>query len=220
MRMYLLPKRNNFSGGKMNNPDISNGPVFDSGYRPYFYQSGKFLSYNIPHTGSESSYFPRTSGYDFTSDIVHKNDWPKLKTVEDIISSGYFPIPKSEPETAIITDKKHTSKLGLDDMISQIRGRYEIYENNIYQIELGKCYAMNSIFAIEADRGGVSMNSREAYSLSKSLRELYEQQRDERKSLWSDVSKLKLLLPEQSQSYLSSYRKVSILEDDSTGDGL
>jgi len=220
MRMYLLPKRNNFSGGKMNNPDISNGPVFDSGYRPYFYQSGKFLSYNIPHTGSESSYFPRTSGYDFTSDIVHKNDWPKLKTVEDIISSGYFPIPKSEPETAIITDKKHTSKLGLDDMISQIRGRYEIYENNIYQIELGKCYAMNSIFAIEADRGGVSMNSREAYSLSKSLRELYEQQRDERKSLWSDVSKLKLLLPEQSQSYLSSHRKVSILEDDSIGDRL
>ena len=220
MRMYLLPKRNNFSGSKMNNPDISKGPVFDSGYRPYFYQSGKFLSYDLPHTGSESSYFPRTSGYDFTSDIVHKNDWPKTQTVEDIISSGYFPIPKSEPETAIITDKKHTSKLGLDDMISQIRGRYEIYENNIYQIELGKCYAMNSIFAIEADRGGVSMNSREAYSLSKSLRELYEQQRDERKSLWSDVSKLKLLLPEQSQSYLSSHRKVSILEDDSIGDRL
>jgi len=218
--MYLLPKRNNFSGGKMNNPDISKGPVFDSGYRPYFYQSGKFLLYDIPHTSSESSYFPRTSGYDFTSDIVHKNDWPKLKTVEDIISSGYFPIPKSEPETAIITDKKHTSKLGLDDMISQIRGRYEIYENNIYQIELGKCYAMNSIFAVEADRGGVSMNSREAYSLSKSLREFYEQQRDERKSLWSDVSKLKLLLPEQSQSYLSSHRKVSILEDDSIGDRL
>jgi len=218
--MYLLPKRNNFSGGKMNNPDISNGPVFDSGYRPYFYQSGKFLSYEIPHTSSESSYFPRTSGYDFTSDIVHKNNWPKTQTVEDIISSGYFPIPKSEPETAIITDKKHTSKLGLDDVISQIRGRYEIYENNIYQIELGKCYAMNSIFAVEADRGGVSMNSREAYSLSKSLREFYEQQRDERSRLWSDVSKLKLLLPEQSQSYLSSYRKVSILEDDSTGDGL
>jgi len=201
-------------------PDISNGPVFDAGYMPYFYQSGKFLSYEIPHTGSESSYFSRTSGYDFTSDIVSKNDWPKTQTVEDIISSGYFPIPKSEPETAIITDKKHTSKLGLDDVISQIRGRYEIYENNIYQIELGKCYAMNSIFAVEADRGGVSMNSREAYSLSKSLRELYEQQRDERKSLWSDVSKLKLLLPEQSQSYLSSYRKVSILEDDSIGDGL
>jgi hypothetical protein len=115
-------------------------------------------------------------------------------------------------ETAIITDKKHTSKLGLDDVISQVRDRYQIYERNIYQIELGKCYAMNSIFSVEADRGGVSMSSREAYSLSKSLREFYEQQRDERRSLWADVSKLKLLLPEQAQSYLASYRKVSILD--------
>lgn len=201
-------------------PDISNGPVFDAGYMPYFYQSGKFLAYDIPHRGSESSHFPRTNSYNLTSDIVPKDAWPKAPTVEDIIQKGYFAIPKSEPETAIITDKKHTSKLGLDDVISQIRGRYEIYEKNMYQIELGKCYAMNSIFAVEAERGGVRQSSREAYSLSKSLREFYEQQRDERRSLWADVSKLKLLLPEQSQSYLSSYRKISILEDDSTGDGL
>ena len=200
---------------------VSKGPVFEGQYVPYFYQSGKFLAYDIPHKSLKSSYFSRTSGYDFTSDIVPKKQtWPRQTTVEDIISNGYFPIPKSEPETAIITDKKHTSKLGLDDVISQIRGRYEIYEKNMYQIELGKCYAMNSIFAVEADRGGVSMNSREAYSLSKSLREFYEQQRDERRGLWSDVSKLKLLLPEQSQSYLSSHRKVSILEDDSIGDRL
>ena len=76
------------------------------------------------------------------------------------------------------------------------------------------------MFSVEAERGGVRQDSREAYSLSKSLREFYEQQRDERSRLWSDVSKLKLLLPEQSQSYLSSYRKVSILEDDSKGDAL
>jgi len=203
----------------MNNPDISNGPVFDSGYKPYFYQSGKFLAYDIPGRGPKSTYFGTSASYDFTSDIVPKTHWPRQPTVEDIIQNGYFAIPIAEPETAILTDKKHTSKLGLDDVISQIRSRYEIYEKNIYQIELGKCYALSSIFAVEADRGGVSMNSREAYSLSKSLREFYEQQQDERCRLWSDVSKLKLLLPEQSQSYLSSYRKVSILEDDSTGDG-
>ncbi len=202
------------------NFSISQGPAFDSGYKPYFYQSGKFLSYDLPHTGSKSQDFSGTSSYDFTSDIVSKTHWPRQPTVEDIIQNGYFAIPVAEPETAIITDKKHTSKLGLDDVISQIRSRYEIYEKNIYQIELGKCYAMSSIFTVEAERGGVRQDSREAYSLSKSLREFYEQQRDERTNLWSDVSKLKLLLPEQSQSYLSSYRKVSILEDDSTGDRL
>lgn len=192
---------------------VSKGPVFEGQYVPYFYQSGKFLIYDMPYKRSVSGYFGSSTGFDFTSDIVHKNNWPRSPTVEDIISRGYFAVPKSESEMAMISDKKHTYKLGLDDVISQIRDRYHIYEQNIYQIELGKCYALNSIFSIEADRGGVSMSSREAYSLSKSLREFYEQQRDERKSLWADISKLKLLLPEQAQSYLSSYRKLSILED-------
>ena len=192
---------------------VSKGPVFEGRYVPYFYQSGKFLTYDIPNRSSKSAYFGESAGYDFTSDIIGpKRTWPRQPTVEDIISRGYFAAPKSDMETAIITDKKHTSKLGLDDVISQVRDRYQIYERNIYQIELGKCYAMNSIFSVEADRGGVSMSSREAYSLSKSLREFYEQQRDERKSLWADVSKLKLLLPEQAQSYLSSYRKLAILD--------
>jgi len=192
---------------------VSKGPVFEGRYVPYFYQSGKFLTYDIPHRGSKSAYFGESAGYDFTSDIIGpKRTWPRQPTVEDIISRGYFAAPKSDMETAIITDKKHTSKLGLDDVISQVRDRYQIYEKNMYQIELGKCYAMNSIFSVEADRGGVSMSSREAYSLSKSLREFYESQRDERKSLWADVSKLKLLLPEQAQSYLSSYRKLAILD--------
>ena len=192
---------------------VSKGPVFKGRHVPYFYQSGKFLTYDMPYRGSKSTYFGESAGYDFTSDITGpKRTWPKGPTVEDIINRGYFAVPKSEPEMAIISDKKHTSWLGLDDVISQVRNRYLIYEQNIYQIELGKCYALNSIFSVEADRGGVSISSREAYSLSKSLREFYEQQRDERKSLWADVSKLKLLLPEQAQSYLSSYRKLAILD--------
>ena len=204
----------------MNNPNISNGPVFDSGYKPYFYQSGKFLAYDLPGREPKSTYFGTSTGYDFTSDIVPKSTWPMQTTVEDIINSGYFPVQKSEPETAIISDKKQTSGLGLSDIISQVRKRYEIYESNIYQIELGKCYALNSIFYIVATRGDLPQNSREAYSISKSLRELYEQQRDERVKLWQDVSKLKQALPEQAQQYLTAYRKVSILEDDSIGDPL
>lgn len=202
----------------MNTQDISSGPVFDSGYMPYFYQSGKFLLYDIPHRGPKSAYFSTSTGYDFTSDIVSKKSRSRGQNVEDIVRNGYFAIPKSEPETAIISDKKQTSALGLDDIIGQVRQRYEIYEKNIYQIELGKCYALNSMFAIEAKRGGVRLNSREAYSLNKSLREFYEQQRDERVRLWQDVSRLKLALPEQAQQYLSAYRKVSILEG-AKGDG-
>jgi len=202
----------------MNTSDISNGPLFDSGYIPYFYQSGKFLSYDIPHRASKSAYFGTSTGYDFTSDIVPKNSRSRGPTVEDIINNGYFPIPKAEPETAIISDKKQTSGLGLGDIISQVRQRYEIYERNVYQIELGKCYTISSQLAIESSRGGVCMNSKEAYSLNKNLQELYEQQRNERTKLWQDISRLKQNLPEQAQQYLAAYRKVSILEDDK-GDG-
>jgi len=199
---------------------MAKSPVFNAGYVPYFYQSGKFMAYGLLHRGPKSAYSSTSTGYDFTSDIVPKSTWPMQTTVEDIINSGYFPISKSEPETAIISDKKQTSGLGLSDIISQVRQRYQIYERNNYQIEMGKCYALNSTFYIEAMRGGLPQNSREAYSLTKSLRELYEQQRDERVALWQDVSKLKQTLPEQAQQYLTAYRKVSILEDDSIGDGL
>ena len=197
----------------MYNIALTKGPVFDGAYVPYFYQSGRFLSYDIPHRAARPSYFGTSTGYDFTSDIVPNSRWPRSPTVEDIINNGYFPIPKAEPETAMISDKKHTSSLGLGGIISQVRQRYEIYDRNIYQIELGKCYTISSQLAVESSRGGVYMSSREAYSLNKSLRELYEQQRDERVRLWQDISRLKQSLPEQVQQYLAAYRKVSILED-------
>ena len=197
---------------------IAKGPVFDGQYVPYFYQSGKFLAYGISGKSDlKGSLDQGYSKYDFTSDLFGKRSFPAVQTVEDIIRSGYFAIPKSEPEMAIISDKKQTSGLGLGDIISQVRQRYEIYERNNCQIELGKCYAISSMLYVEAMRGGVPQNSREAYSISKSLREFYEQQRDERTRLWQDVSRLKQSLPEQAQQYLSAYRKVSILEDDSKG---
>ena len=201
---------------------MAKGPVFDVGYVPYFYQSGKFIAYGVPSETGLTGLSGQSSGrYDFTSDLIPEKGYLiRQPTVEDIVRNGYFPIQKSEPETAILSDKKQTSGLGLSDIISQVRQRYEIYEKNIYQIDLGKCYALNSIFTVEAERGGVGQSSREAYSISKSLRELYEQERDERVRLWQDVSRLKQVLPEQAQQYLTAYRKVSILEDDSTGDGL
>ena len=195
--------------------NIINGPVFGAGYMPYFYQSGKFLLYNIPGRRSDSYKFRQSSGYDFTSDLVpNRSGYAKPQTVEDIILKGYFAPPRSEPETALISDKTHTTKLGLGDIIHQIRDRYLIYEKNMYQIEMSKCYAVSSQLAVESSRGGIARDSREAYSLTKNIGELYLQQCEERRRLWADISKLKQTLPEQAQSYLSSYRKMSILQED------
>ncbi len=196
-----------------------NGPVFDGGYVPYFYQSGGFLAYGKPDKrGPRTPTSDSSLRYDFTSDLTHRTAWPRHQTVEDVILRGYFAIPEAEPELALISDRQETSRLGLSDIISQIRRRYEIYEQNIYQIELGKCYTISSQMAVEADRGGVAMNSREAYSLNKCIGELYEQQRKERVELWQDVSRLRQSLPEQAQGYLSQYRKLSILKGDGGDD--
>ena len=192
---------------------LAKGPLFEGGYVPYFYQSGKFLLYDVPHKAPKSLYFSTSGDYDFTSDIVPKSSKPRGQTIEDIVRSGYFAIPNSEPETAIISDKKQTSGIGLGDIISQVRQRYQVYEKSIYEIEIGKCYAISSALAIESERGGVALNSKEMYGLNKSIQEFYQQQRNERTKLWQDISRLKLALPEQAQQYLSAYRKVSILED-------
>jgi len=75
------------------------------------------------------------------------------------------------------------------------------------------------MLSMVASRGGVWFNSREVYGLSKRQFEVDLQKQEERLALWSDISKLKQLLPEQAQNYLSAYRKMAILED-TGGDSL
>ena len=98
-----------------------------------------------------------------------------------------------------------------DFLCAEVRKRYEIYERNLYEIELGKCAATNSLYAHWAYHGPPS--ARHFYSRHKRLQELYEQERDERTSLWKDVSRLRQALPESAQAYLSSHRKLQALDD-------
>jgi hypothetical protein len=183
-----------------------------TGYRPYFYDSGGYLFKPVQGSGTLSRLYSQPSGgYDFSS---FSKGFYRPQTVEQVIQKGYLAVPQSEPETAILTDKKQTSWQGLDDIIRQVRWRYDIYNDNIYQIEQGKCYAISAKYEIEAHRGGIPSDSKEVYSVTKQLRELYEQQRKERVLLWQDISRLRQQLPESAAEYLAAYRKVSILEDD------
>ena len=184
----------------------------DTDYIAYFYEPGFAQRYrgNKSSVPGDANSRPAAT-YDFSSDLTGKTGFYHGPTVEQIIVSGYLAIPRGDPVKAIISDKKHTSWLGLDDVISQVRKRHELYQANMYGIELGKCAAMNSVHDHEAHHGPA--DSRIEYSLNKRLDKLYKDQRDERVSLWQDISKLRLLLPENAQQYLSAYRKLSILED-------
>jgi len=190
-------------------------PHFGPEYVPYFYASGRFISYDLPHAGARDARFVTTGSYDFTSDLLQPRAYFVPQTVEQVIRKGYLAVPKSDPEIAIISDKKDTARFGLDDVISQVRNRHELYQQNMYELELAKCSVINSFYQHEAYHG--PSDSKVEYSMNKRLDELYADQRKERTDLWRDVSRLRLQLPENAQQYLSAYRKVSILEE-SEGD--
>jgi len=197
----------------MNPQHTPNRPDFSSGYVPYFYEAGLYHLYPIPssHVSSTTPSLTYTR-YDFSSDPDPWKPFRGPQTVEQIVQHGYFAVPIAVPETALISDKRDTSKLGLDDTIRQIRERQHLYERNIYDIEQGKCSAITSLFALEAERGGVPADSKELYGLSKVLQRFYQEQRAERVEFWKDVSRLKQSLPEVAQQYLAAYRKMEILK--------
>ena len=190
----------------------------EPGYVVYFYESGLSEQYRQRQKDlfARLNYGP-VATYDFTSDLSGRRAWPGAQTVEDVIRSGCLSVPQSQPETALIRDRGHTAWLGLDDVISQIRHRYEVYQMNLYEIETSKCSVIDGLYTHVAFHGPT--NSKVEYSASKRLDRLYQEQREERINLWRDVSKLRLLLPENAQNYLGASRKLTLLEE-SRGDEL
>ena len=192
-----------------NNPSNVPGQV---GYMPYFYESGRFLMYSLPSANApgQASYHAPAS-YDFSSVQPAVRHFDRIQTVEDVIEKGYFAVPGGDPVTAIISDKKHTARFGLDDVISQIRHRHVLYNQNMEELDESICEANNGVFRQVAAQGAPADN-RQQYSANKAIQGVYEQKRMERQNLWRDVSRLRLALPESAQNYLTAHRKVSALE--------
>ncbi|MCK4342538.1 MAG: hypothetical protein KAY37_12535 [Phycisphaerae bacterium] len=196
--------------------ESSNVPAIGAGYVPYFYQAGLHQLYALPspNPAEQSHESPHgLSGADASASPFELAD--RIQTIEDVIVRGYFSVPESDPVTATISDRELTSRLGLDDVISQIRRRYEIHDENLVQMELGKCAAINAIYQHKAYAG--PPNSKQTYAKHKAIQDLYEEERCERTALWKDVSRLRLQFPESAQQYLSAHRKASILDDDPGG---
>ncbi len=192
--------------------DNLKAPSLSGAYMPYSYAAGIFQTYGQPYRPSRHDHAYRSpAAIDFSATPTWRQvDHPQ--TVEQIIASGYFAVPRSEPETAIISDKQRVARVGLDDLIGQIRGRFALYQQNMYELTYSACEANNAVHRQVADQGRPADN-RQQYSAQKQIQKLYEQQRTERVNLWRDVSRLRLALPENLQSYLSAYRKLSILGD-------
>jgi hypothetical protein len=142
--------------------------------------------------------------------LAEIDDGPQ--TVEDLVRDGFFAVPDHEPETAVLYDRRHTSWMALDDVLTQIKNREEIYKKNMNEIAWSQCYAFN-----ELARNAHPANE-EAYAVyERRMQDLRAEQRAERTMFWRDVSRIRERLPESAQQYLSAFRKLQILDDD-TGD--
>jgi len=184
-------------------PDVPgpHGPVHAEFYHRSRYATYSPGQYQIPP-------YRRRDGPNPNRADAHGSKRP-VQTVEDVIARGYLAVPASEPTGAILTDRRHTAWLGLDDAISQIRARYEIYGQNQRGILYASCAATNALHAWEAERGWPS--DRQLDNLQRTLQNLYAQERDERIALWRDVARVRASLPEAFQNYLSAYRKLQLL---------
>ena len=180
-------------------------------YVPLAYSEKRYALYgNLSNSNPAMPGSGRYATYDFSAQQIPGPQEDGPQTVEQLVTQGYFSVPDSDPETAIIGDKRHTAWLGLDDAICQIRKRYEIYLVNLYEIELAKCEAVNEFFECEFEQGGFA-NEHQRKTLAGRLQELYSDQRSERITLWKDISGLRRALPESAQQYLAAYRKLAIL---------
>ena len=182
-------------------------------YRHYLYLSGRIPPSGETRAAEGLPYkLAPQAGYDLPREMRRCGMDRGPQTVEDVIARGYFSVPSGAPETAMISDKKETSWLGLDDLIMQIRNRYQIYDRNMADLAEGLCEAENAIFRQEAAQG-CSANDKQRYSRDKRVQDLYEQQREQRINVWRDVTRLRESLPESAQQYVAAHRKLSLLED-------
>ena len=147
--------------------------------------------------------------FDFSADNAAAVLDKPPHTVEQLITHGYFAVPKGSPELSMITDRRQTAWLGLEDVLSQVHQRQLIYEKNMHELEWGKCYAFN-----ELARHGWPATEQQYARYQRRLQELHTEQRAERVAFWKDVPTLRLALPESVQHYLSAFRKLEILDDD------
>lgn len=206
-------------GDKMNLSSQQFGCLPGAEYIPYFYESGQFLRYSGPVKNRPAQTYFISSGYNFSSEDKSVLNPEQPQTVEQIIYQGYLTIPTGDPVTAMITDKKHTAWLGLDDAINLIRQRYDIFQQNIEMLEQNKCNSVN-VFLAHYDRvKPMQVDDRIYYSLNKNIQRLYTQQMEERTNLWRDILRIRQSLPESAQRYLAAIRKSTVMDED-TGDTL
>lgn len=139
----------------------------------------------------------------------------RLPTLDGLVESAYVSVGTADPVTAILGDKRRVAGLGLGDLVEQVRRRIRLYEQHMDELEQSKIAATN------AARNWLDLSGRvdagRDPALLSIIQELEGQQREQRLSLWRDMSTLRQSLPTWLQDYLSASRRAAWLQPQARG---
>ncbi|MCO6437312.1 MAG: hypothetical protein J5J06_09525 [Phycisphaerae bacterium] len=128
--------------------------------------------------------------------------------INAIVAAGYVPVPSGDPAARLIADRRQTANLALDDVITELRSRYEVWRQNTAEIVASRLHVCNQLHHWEAYFGPPREELRA--SVQTLLLRLDRQKRDERISRWRDASRLRQALPESIRQYFSAHRLIVI----------
>ena len=132
-------------------------------------------------------------------------------TLDRIVSDGRLPIPRADPAEAMLIDRQRTQHLGLDDAITQLQWRCDLYRQHMDELQQAELTILNA-HRTWADLWGI-VDDRRDPELRRELDGVEQQRREERLSLWRDLSRLRQAVPDWAERYLSAYRKVQLVKD-------
>jgi hypothetical protein len=132
-------------------------------------------------------------------------------TLDRIVSDGRLPVPKADPAEAMLVDRQRTQQLGLDDAITQLQWRYDLYREHMDELQQTELTVLNAHHTWH-DFWAI-VDERRDPELRKQLETVAQQRREERLSLWRDLSWLRQAVPDWAERYLSAYRKVQLFKD-------
>ena len=128
----------------------SNGPSADTGYVPYFYESGLHQLYGKPrHNESQEPGDTSPTQFDFSSDLVASRQPNHPWTVEQIVQHGYLAIPKGDPAERL---EFRVEGRRLDWLL------FDWLNELLYVFESRRLVL--SLFEVEVDEDGLSATAR------------------------------------------------------------
>jgi len=133
------------------------------------------------------------------------------QSVDRLVADGCLTVPMADPIAAFLADRQHTTRLSVDDALTQLRRRDDLYRTHLGELLQEEVRVLNAMHSFPKHMDRVAPDI--YLSIQQQLQRLAKERREERTSFWQDITRLRATVPEMVANYLTSYRKTSIFSE-------